>query len=69
MIFLKLVLQRLAFNLKAFCRLGNIAVAGYYGIFYNQSLNSGKILLEGDSQTIANSPIAKKFYLGDNFTL
>ena len=32
-------------------------------------LNSGKILLEGDSQTIANSPIAKKFYLGDNFTL
>ena len=32
-------------------------------------LNNGKILLEGDSQTIANSPIAKKFYLGDNFTL
>ena len=32
-------------------------------------LNSGKILLEGDSQTIANSPVAKKFYLGDNFTL
>ena len=32
-------------------------------------LNSGKILLEGDSQTIANSPVAKKLYLGDNFTL
>lgn len=32
-------------------------------------LNEGKILLEGDSMTIANSPIAKKFYLGDNFTL
>ena len=32
-------------------------------------LNSGKILLEGDSQTIASSPVAKKFYLGDNFTL
>jgi lipopolysaccharide export system ATP-binding protein len=32
-------------------------------------LNSGKILLEGYSETIANSPIAKKFYLGDNFTM
>lgn len=32
-------------------------------------LSEGKILLEGDSQTIANSPIAKKFYLGENFTL
>ena len=32
-------------------------------------LNNGKILLEGDSDTIANSPIARKFYLGDNFTL
>lgn len=32
-------------------------------------LNEGKILLEGDSQTIANSPVARKFYLGDNFTL
>jgi lipopolysaccharide export system ATP-binding protein len=32
-------------------------------------LNNGKILLEGDSDTIANSPIAKKFYLGYNFTL
>lgn len=32
-------------------------------------LNEGKILLEGDSETIANSEIARKFYLGDNFTL
>ncbi len=32
-------------------------------------LNEGKILLEGDSMTIANSPIAKKFYLGEKFTL
>ena len=32
-------------------------------------LNDGKILLEGDSQTIANNELAKKFYLGDNFTL
>ncbi len=32
-------------------------------------LNNGKILVEGDSQTIANSPIARKFYLGDKFTL
>ena len=32
-------------------------------------LNEGKILLEGDSNTIASSPVAKKFYLGDNFTL
>lgn len=32
-------------------------------------LNEGKILLEGDSQAIASSPVAKKFYLGDNFTL
>ena len=32
-------------------------------------LNEGKILLEGDSQTIANSPVAKKFYLGEKFTL
>ena len=32
-------------------------------------LNEGKILLEGNAQEIANSPIAKKFYLGDNFTL
>lgn len=32
-------------------------------------LSEGKILLEGDSQTIANSPIARKFYLGENFSL
>ncbi len=32
-------------------------------------LNEGKILLEGDSETIANSEIAKKFYLGENFSL
>ena len=32
-------------------------------------LNNGKILLEGDSDTIANSPIARKFYLGDNFSM
>ncbi|MBP2632366.1 MAG: Sulfate-transporting ATPase [Firmicutes bacterium] len=32
-------------------------------------LNQGKILLEGDSDTIANSEIAKKFYLGENFSL
>ena len=32
-------------------------------------LSEGKILLEGDSYTIAESPIARKFYLGENFTL
>ncbi|MBQ7477357.1 MAG: LPS export ABC transporter ATP-binding protein [Selenomonadaceae bacterium] len=32
-------------------------------------LNEGKILLEGDSNTIATSPVARKFYLGDKFTL
>ncbi len=32
-------------------------------------LNRGEILLEGDSQTIAESPVAKKFYLGEKFTL
>ena len=32
-------------------------------------LSEGKVLLEGDSQTIANSPVARKFYLGENFTL
>ena len=31
-------------------------------------LNQGEILLEGDSKTIAESPIAKKFYLGEKFT-
>ena len=32
-------------------------------------LNEGKILLEGKAEEIANSEIAKKFYLGSNFTL
>lgn len=32
-------------------------------------LNEGKILLEGNAMEIADSPIAKKFYLGDNFKL
>ena len=32
-------------------------------------LNEGKILLEGDSHMIAESPVAKKFYLGEKFSL
>ena len=32
-------------------------------------LSEGKLLLEGDSQTIADSPVARKFYLGENFSL
>lgn len=32
-------------------------------------LADGKILLHGDSDTIANDPIARKYYLGDNFTM
>ncbi|MBQ8417999.1 MAG: LPS export ABC transporter ATP-binding protein [Phascolarctobacterium sp.] len=32
-------------------------------------LADGRILLHGDSQTIANDPIARKYYLGDNFTM
>lgn len=32
-------------------------------------LNEGKILIEGDADTIANSDIARKFYLGENFSL
>lgn len=32
-------------------------------------LNEGKILLEGNAEEIANSEVAKKFYLGTNFTL
>ena len=32
-------------------------------------LNEGKILLEGSANEIANSEVAKKFYLGSNFTL
>ena len=32
-------------------------------------LNEGQILIHGDTDTIANSEIAKKFYLGENFSL
>lgn len=32
-------------------------------------LNEGQILISGDSDTIANSEVAKKYYLGQNFTL
>lgn len=32
-------------------------------------LNEGQILISGDSNSIANSDIAKKFYLGENFTM
>ncbi|BEU88497.1 LPS export ABC transporter ATP-binding protein [Selenomonas sp. TAMA-11512] len=32
-------------------------------------MNEGRILLEGDSETIANSEVARKFYLGEKFTL
>ena len=32
-------------------------------------MNSGQILLEGDSDTIANSELARKFYLGEDFKL
>ena len=32
-------------------------------------LNEGQILIAGDSDTIATSEIAKKYYLGQNFTL
>lgn len=32
-------------------------------------LANGKILLHGDSDTIANDPIARKYYLGDNFSM
>lgn len=32
-------------------------------------LNEGKIIVEGDSQFIAQSPIARKYYLGENFCL
>ncbi|MPN04937.1 Lipopolysaccharide export system ATP-binding protein LptB [bioreactor metagenome] len=32
-------------------------------------LNSGEILIDGDSETIANSEVARKFYLGENFSL
>ena len=32
-------------------------------------LADGRSLLHGDSQTIYNDPIARKYYLGDNFTM
>lgn len=32
-------------------------------------LAEGKILLHGNSDTIANDPIARKYYLGDNFSM
>ena len=32
-------------------------------------MNVGEILIEGDRETIADSKLAKKFYLGDAFTL
>ena len=32
-------------------------------------LADGKILLQGDSKTIANDPVARKYYLGDNFSM
>ena len=32
-------------------------------------MNNGEILIEGDRDKIANDDLAKKFYLGDNFTL
>lgn len=32
-------------------------------------MNNGQILIEGDRETIASHDLAKKFYLGDNFTL
>lgn len=32
-------------------------------------LNEGRMLIEGDSETIAASEIARKFYLGENFSL
>ena len=36
---------------------------------YAYILKEGKIEVEGTSLDVANSPIAKKFYLGENFTL
>lgn len=32
-------------------------------------LNSGKILLEGNSQEVAESPVAREFYLGQDFKM
>jgi lipopolysaccharide export system ATP-binding protein len=36
---------------------------------YAYILNEGQILISGDSPTIAASEIARKFYLGDNFSM
>lgn len=32
-------------------------------------LADGHILIHGDSETIANDPVARKYYLGDNFSM
>ena len=32
-------------------------------------LNNGKILVMGNSEEVANDPIAKKFYLGEKFKM
>ena len=32
-------------------------------------IHKGKLMISGDSKTVANDPEAKKFYLGDNFQL
>lgn len=32
-------------------------------------LNNGEILTSGDSKTVTNDPIARKFYLGEKFTM
>lgn len=32
-------------------------------------LAEGHILMHGDSETIANDPVARKYYLGDNFSM
>ena len=32
-------------------------------------LASGKVLLHGDSDSIANDPVARKYYLGENFKM
>ena len=32
-------------------------------------LANGEILLHGDSETIANDPVARKYYLGENFSM
>ena len=32
-------------------------------------LANGEILIHGDSETIANDPTARKYYLGENFSM